>query len=50
MNDQGPDIIETGPAKAEARALDQAKVDAELEADDILHKGRKYPIDETPAA
>ncbi|MEX0776917.1 MAG: RtcB family protein [Phycisphaeraceae bacterium] len=36
--------------KAAARALDQATVDAELEADDILHNGRKYPIDEAPAA
>lgn len=36
--------------KEAGRRLDQSKVDAELDANDILHAGRKYPIDEAPAA
>lgn len=36
--------------KEAGRRLDQATVDAELDRDDILHNGRKYPIDEAPAA
>lgn len=36
--------------KAAARTLNQKRVDADFEADDILHNGRQYPIDEAPAA
>ncbi|MDB6078711.1 MAG: rtcB [Akkermansiaceae bacterium] len=36
--------------KAAARTLNQAKVDAEFEATDILSNCRKYPIDEAPDA
>jgi tRNA-splicing ligase RtcB (3'-phosphate/5'-hydroxy nucleic acid ligase) len=36
--------------KAAIRALDQATVDAELDACDILSNCRQYPIDEAPAA
>jgi tRNA-splicing ligase RtcB len=36
--------------KAAARALDQRKVDAALDAADILSNCRHYPIDESPAA
>ncbi|MCX5660682.1 MAG: RtcB family protein [Planctomycetota bacterium] len=36
--------------KDAARRLDQKTVDAEFEAHDILHNGRQYPIDESPAA
>lgn len=36
--------------KAATRALDQAEVDADLDAHDILYNARKYPIDEAPNA
>jgi len=36
--------------KAAARALDQKEVDADLDAHDILHNARQYPIDEAPNA
>ncbi|MCZ7644640.1 MAG: RtcB family protein [Planctomycetota bacterium] len=36
--------------KAAARALDQAKIDKEFDAHDILFNSRQYPKDEAPAA